>query len=174
MNIPNDTRLKYDSGSYQEELTRSIFPGIYQLNSPYNDCGDCGALIPDDPFMRYQSYGQNTCTMKKAIDDKVLCKYYYYPVIVELENEELIEYRAITNKLIKFLDPATGRYKDDPYVNMLLIKRKNIIHKANQKSNCLLDIVDKIGKDNFKYAFIYVPEGFEPNYDEILQAVQFN
>ena len=69
MNIPNDTRLKYDSGSYQEELTRSIFPGIYQLNSPYNDCNDCGVIIPDDPFMRYQTYGQNTCSMKKAIDD---------------------------------------------------------------------------------------------------------
>jgi hypothetical protein len=69
MNIPNDTRLKYDSGSYQEELKRSIFPGIYQLNSPYNDCNDCGVIIPDDPFLRYQNYGQNTCSMKKAIDD---------------------------------------------------------------------------------------------------------
>jgi hypothetical protein len=69
MNIPNDTRLKYDSGSYQEELTRSIFPGIYQLNSPYNDCNDCGVVMPDDPFIRFQGYGQHTCTMKKAIDD---------------------------------------------------------------------------------------------------------
>jgi hypothetical protein len=69
MNIPNDTRLKYDSGSYQEELKRSIFPGIYQLNSPYNDCNDCGVIIPDDPFIRYQNYGQNTCSMKKAVDD---------------------------------------------------------------------------------------------------------
>ena len=59
MNIPNDTRLKYDSGSYQEELARSILPGIYQLNSPYNDCNDCGVIIPDDPFLRYQNYGQN-------------------------------------------------------------------------------------------------------------------
>jgi hypothetical protein len=69
MNVPNDTRLKYDSGSYKEELTRSIFPGIYQLNSPYNDCNDCAISIPDDPYIRYQGYGQNTCTMKKAVDD---------------------------------------------------------------------------------------------------------
>lgn len=69
MNTPNDTRLKYDNGSYQEELTRSIYPGIYQLSSPYNDCSDCGIIIPDDPFIRYQGYGQNTCTMKKAVDD---------------------------------------------------------------------------------------------------------
>jgi hypothetical protein len=69
MNTPNDTRMKYDFGSYQEELARSIYPGIYQLNSPYNDCNNCGVTIPDDPYIRYQGYGQNTCTMKKAVDD---------------------------------------------------------------------------------------------------------
>lgn len=104
--------------------------------------------------------------MKKAIYDKVLCKYYYFPIIVELETDELNAYREITNKLNKFLDPTTGKYKDDPYVNMLLIKRKNIIHKARNKSNCLINIIDRIGKNNFKYAFIYVPEGYETNYDE--------
>jgi superfamily II DNA or RNA helicase len=102
--------------------------------------------------------------MRKAIDDKVLCKYYYYPIIVELETEELNAYRDITKELIKFLDPKTGRYKDDPYVNMLLIKRKNIIHKARKKANCLTNIIDDIGKEKFKYAFIYVPEGYDTNY----------
>lgn len=104
--------------------------------------------------------------MKKAIDEEVLCSYYYYPLIVELETEELNAYKEFTKKLNKFLDPNTGKYKDDPYVNMLLINRKNIIHKAKNKSNCLIDIINDIGKDNFKYAFIYVPEGYEPNYDE--------
>lgn len=104
--------------------------------------------------------------MQKAIDDKVLCKYYYYPMIVELETEELNAYREITRELTRFLDPKTGRYKDDPYINMLLIKRKNIIHKASKKANCLTDIVDSIGKENFKYAFIYVPEGYETNYGD--------
>jgi superfamily II DNA or RNA helicase len=104
--------------------------------------------------------------MKKAIQDKVLCKYYYYPIFVELETEELLAYQTITNKLNKFLDTNTGRYKDDPYVNMLLIQRKNIIHKANQKANCLINIINKIGKEKFKYAFIYVPEGYETDYEQ--------
>jgi superfamily II DNA or RNA helicase len=104
--------------------------------------------------------------MKRAIDEKILCKYYYYPIIVELETEELNAYKEITKKLNKFLDQSTGKYKDDPYVNMLLINRKNIIHKARNKSNTLVDIINKIGVDNFKYAFVYVPEGFESNYAE--------
>jgi len=103
--------------------------------------------------------------MKKAIEDEVLCKYYYYPKFVQLESDELAAYRVITKKLKSFLDPNTGRYKDEPIVNNLLIQRKNIIHKARKKASCLLNIIDDIGKDNFKYAFIYVPEGNDPNYE---------
>jgi hypothetical protein len=66
---PNDTRMKYDNSSYQEELKRTIYPGIYQLNSPYNDCSDCNQFVPNDPFIRYQNYSHNTCSMTKAIDD---------------------------------------------------------------------------------------------------------
>jgi hypothetical protein len=66
---PNDTRLKYDTSSYQEQLVRSIYPGAYQLNTPYNDCKDCDEYVPNDPFIRYQNYGHNTCSMKKAVDD---------------------------------------------------------------------------------------------------------
>jgi hypothetical protein len=66
---PNDTRMKYDNNAYQEQLKRSIYSGVYNLETPYNDCDECNQFIPNDPFIRYQNYGQNTCTMKKAIDD---------------------------------------------------------------------------------------------------------
>ena len=112
--------------------------------------------------------------MKKAIDDEVLSKYNYYPKLVELEYDELMAYRIKTIELTKFLDPTTGRYKDEPYVNNLLIQRKNIIHKARNKSHCLTNIIDEIGKDNFKYAFIYVPEGYEPNYEDSDIEVQID
>lgn len=69
MNHPNDTRLNYDSCSYSEKLKRTIGPGLYALNTPYNDCTQCGPALPDDPYMRYQAYGPATCTMKTAVDD---------------------------------------------------------------------------------------------------------
>lgn len=110
--------------------------------------------------------------MKKAIENEVLCKYNYYPKLVELENDEFITYNIKTLELAKFIDSNTGRYKNEPYVNNLLIQRKNIIHKARNKSNCLIKIIDEIGKENFKYAFIYVPEGYEPNYEDNDNEVQ--
>jgi len=66
---PNDTRMRYDNSSYQEQLERSIYTGIYQLNKPNNDCEECNQYVPNDPTVRYQNYGHNTCSMKKAVDD---------------------------------------------------------------------------------------------------------
>jgi hypothetical protein len=64
-----DTRLNYDSCSYKEKLRRTVGPGLYQLETPYNDCLDCSQDIPADPSLRYQKYGQNMCSMKKSVDD---------------------------------------------------------------------------------------------------------
>jgi hypothetical protein len=69
MNQYIDTRLNYDSCSYKEKLRRTVGPGLYQLDSPSNDCKDCHRDIPADPSLRYQNYGHNTCSMKNAIDD---------------------------------------------------------------------------------------------------------
>ena len=69
MNQYIDTRLNYDSCSYKEKLRRTVGPGLYQLDSPSNDCFECYRDVPADPALRYQSYGHNTCSMKKAVDD---------------------------------------------------------------------------------------------------------
>jgi len=66
---PNDTRMRYDTSSYQEQLERSIYPGVYRLITPHNDCDNCSQYVPNDPEIRYQNYGHHTCSMKKAVDD---------------------------------------------------------------------------------------------------------
>lgn len=104
--------------------------------------------------------------MKTAIEKGVLCRYYYYPRIVNLEREEQDEYLKISQELLKYIDPETGRYRESDYVNRLLIKRKNVIHKASRKINELIAIVKDIGKENFTNAFIYVPEGIEVDYEK--------
>jgi len=102
--------------------------------------------------------------MKTAIENGILCRYKYYPVIVNLEIEEQENYLKLSTELLKYIDPETGKYKESDYVNNLLIRRKNIIHKAKNKLNALISIINTIGKENFKKAFIYVPEGIEADY----------
>ncbi|SEF67047.1 DEAD/DEAH box helicase family protein [Sphingobacterium lactis] len=99
--------------------------------------------------------------MKTAIENGILCRYYYHPIIVNLELEEQERYLKISKELVKYIDPETGKYRESDYVNNLLIKRKNIIHKASNKLNSLLLVVNEIGRENFTKAFIYVPEGVE-------------
>jgi superfamily II DNA or RNA helicase len=104
--------------------------------------------------------------MKTAIENKILTKYFYYPKIVSLEQDEQDEYLKISKELSKFIDFETGKYKESEYVNNLLIKRKNVIHKAARKVGALLSIVEEIGVENFRDAFIYVPEGVEIDYSD--------
>ncbi|WP_233898296.1 DEAD/DEAH box helicase family protein [Tenacibaculum piscium] len=117
---------------------------------------------------KYFSVSQDEYTfeynMKTAIENKILCKYYYYPKIVSLEQSEQDEYLKISKKLLKYIDPKTGKYRESDYVNSLLIKRKNIIHKASRKVNELVSVIEEIGSENFNNAFIYVPEGIEVDY----------
>ena len=104
-----------------------------------------------------------TFSMEEAIAKGILCQFEYYPHLVELTDEELEEYKEISLKLMQFFDSETKKYKDSDLVTQLLMKRKRIIHKAENK----IAVFKKIVKDEYKkrgnlrYSFVYVPEGFD-------------
>ena len=99
-------------------------------------------------------------TMKQAIDDNILCHYDYYPLFVHLTESEMFEYQKITEKLRKFIDSETGKYKKE--AEMLLLKRKRIIHKAENKKIEIANLLESLKKDKkLDYTFVFVPEGFE-------------
>ena len=105
-------------------------------------------------------------SMKEAIQKGVLCKYYYYPHLVELTDDEMEKYLEYSIK-IKYFNYNKGVFdKKDDVLMSLLLARKRIIHKAANK----LDAFKKIIKEryekngNLKYSLIYVPEGNKPDY----------
>ncbi|SFA58586.1 Superfamily II DNA or RNA helicase [Pedobacter suwonensis] len=102
-------------------------------------------------------------TMKQAIDNKILCHYDYYPIFVELTEIEMIEYKNITSNLRKYIDTETGKYKKE--AEMLLLKRKRIVHKAENKKTAISTLLDSFKSEHkLKYTFVFVPEGYEPDY----------
>ena len=103
-------------------------------------------------------------TMKKAIEEGTLCRFEYYPRFVSLNHEEYLEYSNYTKRLRPYIDSESKGYKENEEVRRLLILRKTVIHKAQNKLIEVERIVDQIGSANLKYAFIYVPEGYEPDY----------
>ncbi|SHE83488.1 Superfamily II DNA or RNA helicase [Psychroflexus salarius] len=104
-------------------------------------------------------------SMERALEEERLTEYKYYPKIVELQSEELEKYIEISKKLLIYFDFDKGQFKNDPMVEKLLLSRKNIIHKAQNKIECFKEIVEELNnKEKLKYVFTYVPEGFV--YDE--------
>lgn len=118
-----------------------------------------------DKFFKDEEPYIYSFTMKQAMEMDFLTNYKYYPVLVELNEEELEKYIEISKKLLRYFDFEKGEFKKDPVVEKLLLLRKSIIHKAKNKVECFKNILLELKQLNkVKYIFTYIPEGF--TYDE--------
>lgn len=102
-------------------------------------------------------------SMAEAIENEALCRYYYYPHIVKLRESEMVEYVELSKKIVKMMG-----FKDTDSQEMLkrlLLKRKRIIHKAENKKDVFRQIIQTQmqEKGNLKYTLVYVPEGNKPD-----------
>lgn len=106
--------------------------------------------------------------MREAIERNFLCRYYYYPKLVKLTAEELEEYKKISKKLLKYFNSAGVNFLENPIISALLLKRKRIIHKAENKLDVFRECLNEILtiKQKIQYTLVYVPEGKSNAFDE--------
>lgn len=136
--------------------------------------------FPATPFRQFDDIGNKKineffgCTegftfeysMREAIDNGVLCRYYYYPHVVRLNDAEMSEYLRISSQLAKFYNYDKESFvQNDDVLTALLLKRKRIIHKAQQKESVFESILKERYKEkgNLRYTLVYVPEGNKPD-----------
>lgn len=102
-------------------------------------------------------------SMGEAIEKGALCRYYYYPHIVKLTDNEMSEYVQLSKKIVKIMGFQDTESQER--LKMLLLKRKRIIHKAANKLIVFKQIVEQrmTEKGNLKYTLVYVPEGNKPD-----------
>lgn len=106
-------------------------------------------------------------SMEEAIKKGVLCKYYYYPHLIKLTDEEMANYIELSEKISKYFNYNSGLFdKKDEILMGLLLARKRIIHKAVNKLGAFKNIIEERYErnGNLKYSLIYVPEGNKPDY----------
>lgn len=106
-------------------------------------------------------------SMREAIDNDFLCRYYYYPHVVKLNDAEMAEYLKVSKQLCKLYNADDDTFTEsDDILMALLLKRKRIIHKASEKKKVFKDILKTRyqEKGNLKYTLVYVPEGDKPDY----------
>lgn len=75
-----------------------------------------------------------TFDMKRAIDEGFLTPYYYYPIFVELTEEEQDEYFELSKKIGKLINVCD---EEDECLTSLLMKRARIIGSAQNKLKVL-------------------------------------
>jgi superfamily II DNA or RNA helicase len=154
------------SPSSSRHLPMAITKRIGLSATPERVYDEGGSNVIYQFFNSYPPMYTYRFTMKDAIDADILCHYDYYPIFVELTENEMMEYNKITAQLRKFIDSETGKYKKD--ADMLLLKRKRIVHKAENKKQAIANLLDNLQDNNkLKYTFVFVPEGYEVDYSEV-------
>jgi len=106
-------------------------------------------------------------SMEEAIKNGVLCKYMYYPHVVNLTQEEMDAYVELSERIAKYFNYDKEVFEHiDEKLKMMLLARKRLVHKAARKLDIFRSIIQKRfeEKGNLKYSLIYVPEGNKPDY----------
>ena len=172
--LPNDTIFIADeahnigSQSVLERLPSVLLQKRIGLSATPKRIYDTEGSAAMEQFFNDREPYTYSFSMERAIEEGILCKYYYHPHIVKLTTEELREYLEITKKLAKFFNRNSGALDDNDIVQKLLLKRKRIIHKAVNKLAITRQILETRFKEigQLKYTFIYVPEGSTPEVTE--------
>ena len=72
-------------------------------------------------------------SLKDAIDSQMLTRYYYYPVLTYLDQDELSDYISITGQLAKAIHKKNGKVVLTERAKQLLIKRSRVVAGAKGK-----------------------------------------
>ncbi|MDG0980175.1 MAG: DEAD/DEAH box helicase family protein [Halieaceae bacterium] len=110
-------------------------------------------------------------SMERAIGEGVLCPYEYYPHVVELTPDEMSVYAELSSKLSKIYDHASGVFLNPDFAKILLLERRRVIHKAENKLYKFGEIVTELERyGKLSHAFVYVPEGDDKDGENLLRS----
>lgn len=155
----------FDNLNIKKRIALSATP-----NRAFDEEGtrDIEKLFNDHPPYCY------SFSMEQAINSNRLMKYLYFPRIVYLDSDEMEMYQMYTKMLLKYYDSTTKSFKNNTEVKKLLMRRKNVLHKAQDKYRVFESVIDElVRRDLTRYCFVYAPEGFDPQDDErIIENMQ--
>lgn len=110
--------------------------------------------------------------LKEAINEGKLTPYYYYPVVVYLDEEEIIKYKDISYSITKECHrDKYGKIKITDKGKMLLLQRSRIVAGAKNKLTKLREIMQRYKKETHILVYcgatkVQTFESDEPESDE--------
>lgn len=80
--------------------------------------------------------------LERAIKEGALCRYKYYPIPVVLENDELMKYKELTDKIKRFVVQVDDKMKISDEGQLLVYKRARVLAKARRKIAVLRECME--------------------------------
>lgn len=96
--------------------------------------------------------------LERAISEGYLTEYYYHPILVELNESERQAYYNLTKQIAQLSAKGT---ESEEGLQLLLIKRANLLNNAEGKIDVLSNILSKI--ENVNHTLVYcTPDQLKP------------
>lgn len=117
----------------------------------------------------YNYFGEKCIeyTLKQAIDSNKLTPYYYYPIVVNLTEDELVQYKQLTAQVFKHCSKDNkGNMKISSTGKMLLIRRARLVAGAQEKISKLDEYIEKYNKDSHMLVYCGAATLEDPDYVE--------
>ncbi|MFX4211994.1 DEAD/DEAH box helicase family protein [Aliarcobacter butzleri] len=99
--------------------------------------------------------------LKKAIEDGNLTPYYYFPIFVNLTEEEQAEFYELSEQISKQMNFKNKNDESNDYLKMLLIKRAKVIESASNKLIVLKELLSEEKYKNLKNFLVYVSSNID-------------
>lgn len=99
----------------------------------------------------YEYFGEKCIeyTLKEAIDNRMLTPYFYHPITVSLNEDELNEYLELTQKIRGSVhQDKHQKLVLSEYAKMLLIKRARLVAAAAEKISALQRVIEEYKNDD--------------------------
>ena len=104
-------------------------------------------------------------TLKEAIDNDMLVRYYYHPILISFKDDELESYLDLSKQIAKAMMSCKDKEPSD-YAKMLLIKRARLVASAREKVERLMSEMKKHTKDNHILVYCGATTMRDVDYDE--------
>lgn len=96
-------------------------------------------------------------SLREALRDGVLCPYRYFPVVVELHEDELDEYLELTRKIGQALGTGDTDQGGTPYLDALLLRRSRLLATARGKIPALIERMSPLSHSS--HNLVYCGDG---------------
>ena len=87
--------------------------------------------------------------LERAISEGFLTRYYYYPHIVRLTEQEQEEYNQLSLKIAQNIKEVNGKVVINDIAKKLLIKRARLVAGASNKLNVLRNLMGQYSNKNY-------------------------